>query len=698
MSNRSPVTEGILPSWRSGKRWRATPVVLLILLSLVVVSMGRPAVVAATDITGLSPSSGPAGTTVTVTGTIETNNGPYEILWDSMVIRSGSASGLGVSRSFSVPDGPGGTHGIYLRDATNSTTSVVASFTVTPSISVTPTSGAAGATVTVSGVSFATSETGIAITFDATAVQTGIAASSLGAWSGTFIVPEAASGVAHVIDAYGTTPATNVPDVNFTVTPVITISPDTGAGGTQITVTGKGFANTEATISVYYDGVVVASGVTATATGGWTANFPAPDGAGGIHYVDAGGATTLVDSVANVPFTVAPKIAIAPTSGLAGTVVTVTGSGFAASETGIIITLDSQPMGPPVNADVNGKWAGAFTAPAGAGGSHNVGAYGNATTAPAVTLVPFSIAAKITVNPVSGTVGSKATVTGASFGASESSISISWDGTPLVTGLNADAQGNWSGSITVPPSAAGNHQVLASGSFTLPAGVAPMSFSVLPDVAVAPATGFVGTSVSLTGTGFAASKALTVTYEGADIITAPNPASTSAQGGFTVTFVAPRSKGGAHRIRVTDGTNTRDVDWSMDSTPPPLPALSTPLDGERISMFGNVPVTFQWTSVTDPSGVFYAMQVSVTNDFATNVLQKEGLTNAAYTTTEAETLPLGTYYWRVKAIDGAYNESAWATPLVLRVGWIPLWAFIVIVVLAVLLIAGGVLFWLRSRY
>jgi hypothetical protein len=47
-------------------------------------------------------------------------------------------------------------------------------------------------------------------------------------------------------------------------------------------------------------------------------------------------------------------------------------------------------------------------------------------------------------------------------------------------------------------------------------------------------------------------------------------------------------------------------------------------------------------------------------------LEKEGLTGSEYTLTEEEELkPAGqdvSYYWRVQAVDGAFNESGWTAP------------------------------------
>jgi hypothetical protein len=46
-------------------------------------------------------------------------------------------------------------------------------------------------------------------------------------------------------------------------------------------------------------------------------------------------------------------------------------------------------------------------------------------------------------------------------------------------------------------------------------------------------------------------------------------------------------------------------------------------------------------------------------DFPSPIISKEGLTGSTYTLAEGEVLSKGTYYWRVKAVDGAGNTAGW---------------------------------------
>jgi hypothetical protein len=202
--------------------------------------------------------------------------------------------------------------------------------------------------------------------------------------------------------------------------------------------------------------------------------------------------------------------------------------------------------------------------------------------------------------------------------------------------------------------------------------------------------------IALTGSGFAPGKTITITYDNNPAATTPTVVTSNAQGGFSATVTIPRSRSGPHKIKVSDGAAAREGDWMLENTTPSLPSLTNPAREQRLSLFGNVPVTFQWSAVSDPSGVYYSVQVSQTPDFAKPLLSRDNLTQPAYTTSAAETLPPGTYYWRAKAIDGAYNESAWTTASSFTVGLMPLWVFIASIV-GIIVVAVVVVILVRRR-
>ena len=98
-------------------------------------------------------------------------------------------------------------------------------------------------------------------------------------------------------------------------------------------------------------------------------------------------------------------------------------------------------------------------------------------------------------------------------------------------------------------------------------------------------------------------------------------------------------------------------------------------------MFGAQLITFTWTDVFDPSGVTYIMEIDDNLSFfpLEPGMRKTGLTKPTCTMRLAP----GTYYWRVKSIDGAGNESDWAlSPYRFQVGFFSTWYLVI----------GGIIF------
>jgi hypothetical protein len=89
----------------------------------------------------------------------------------------------------------------------------------------------------------------------------------------------------------------------------------------------------------------------------------------------------------------------------------------------------------------------------------------------------------------------------------------------------------------------------------------------------------------------------------------------------------------------------------------------------------------------------YHLQVASDRNFASMVLEKKGLTESEYTLTGEEKLAAVKkevpYYWRVKAIDDAANESEWSAPWSFYVGFafaMPGWAIYILVGLSIVVI------------
>jgi len=98
--------------------------------------------------------------------------------------------------------------------------------------------------------------------------------------------------------------------------------------------------------------------------------------------------------------------------------------------------------------------------------------------------------------------------------------------------------------------------------------------------------------------------------------------------------------------------------FTLDTKDPYLPNLLSPSNGAAIN---NTSPTLDWSDVSDPSSVTYNLELDEDANFGSLVLLKTKLTTSQYTISSQEALKDGTYYWRVKAVDGMGNQGNWAS-------------------------------------
>ncbi len=437
----------------------------------------------------------------------------------------------------------------------------------------------------------------------------------------------------------------------------ITLNTVTGTVGAEVVIGGQGFGNQE-NITVRYNGnpVNIASGATKTDSVGTFADtkIVVPASPAGQNTITVAGASSgaLVDAT----FTVQPKITLSQQSGATGSTVTVSGTGFGASLTASV-TFDNTEVASK-NTDSAGAFQVNFTVPSKPAASYDVAAKdGNGNTA---TSVKFTIApSTVSVSPATGFPGMDITVSGRGFQINKE-VAIAFGNTIITTPNNkptADSTGNFSIILKVP--------VVTTGTYKIKAGdgtnTAETDFSVTTGAAINPVTstdspGHVGMQVTINGEGFIAGRKATVSYDGQEMATP----TVKDDGTFTATLTVPAGKSGEHTITVTDGNNPQTLKFIMEANTPPVPApLKPEMDIKAESL-----TFFDWQDVTDPSGVTYTLRVAAKADFSTIVFEKKGLTTSEYTLTRAERLPPvnrdSPYYWHVKAVDGAGNESQWS--------------------------------------
>ncbi len=442
----------------------------------------------------------------------------------------------------------------------------------------------------------------------------------------------------------------------FTVVNVsaISLSQKNGAVGSRVTIAGNGFGSRES-ITIKYDGnkVFIESGDNITATDGrFQSTLIIPRSIVGKHTITAFGDSSGFS--AKDEFTVNPAMTVRPTSGKAGDTITVTGTGFSPS-VGVSVTFDNVEVTTTETTNANGSFELTFGAlPRGAGSFYIEATDDNGNSERSqFTLAP----AALNLSSSIGYVGSQVTISGTGFKAN-SSLTIIFDN-DLVKSISTDSYGRFNTSFNVPFRNTGIYKVKVTDSVN----VVETNFSVGTSASINPVTsaaapGYVGTGVTISGVGFTVGGIVTITYDGNGVaLTTVN-----TSGLFSTMFKIPPSSHGAHKIKATDGANNQEFTFIMESIPPPTPAPLKPEMGAKT----NPGVFFDWEDVTDPSGVTYTIQIATEKNFSTGsiVLEKTGITKSEYTLTGGERLKSVSeetpYYWHVKAVDDAYNESLWS--------------------------------------
>lgn len=272
------------------------------------------------------------------------------------------------------------------------------------------------------------------------------------------------SGSATVTATVGTASGSSSVTVVSPSTPVAPtisgVSPTSGTAGTQVFVNGSGFGATQGSGYVWLGSTL--GSVVSWSDSGVVANV-ATGSTSGIVQVQQNGVSSN-----SVAFTVStPSItSVTPTSGVAGTSVTVNGSGFGTAQGSGQIELGSLTGSATSWSDT--QVVASVVAGAASGNAQVLqnGVWSNA--------VPFTISApQITgISPTSGSVGTAVTISGSGFGATQGSgvvwigsangVVVSWSDGQVVANVASGAlsgivrvqqNGNWSNSIsfTVSP-------------------------------------------------------------------------------------------------------------------------------------------------------------------------------------------------------------------------------------------------------
>lgn len=442
-------------------------------------------------ITNVSEITGPVGSLVSITGTsFGASQGSSSVTFNGVA----ATPTLWNSTNITVPVPNGATTGPLIVTVAGYASNAEA-FTVVPPPAITGLSSnpvAAGQMIIVTGTNFGAKPGSlqfypadpIPTSWTPTAISATVPA---GTTSGSLYVGEQ-GGVFSKPFAYSV----------YTTPSITSLSVASGAVGTPVTITGTNFGSTQGTSAVLFDGTVAAPTSWSATTIAVT--VPANAGTGPVVVVVDG----LPSNGITFTDTSAPIItSISPTSGKAGTQVTINGSLFGTPQGTSTVAFNGQVATPT-------SWAtGKIVVPA----PSSVTTGNVVVTVNGIPSNGIQFVAAPTISSLSlttGGVGTAVTISGTNFGSSQGTSTVKF-GTKVATPLSWNTT-----SIVVPvPAGATTANVVVSVGGTASNGISFTVTSAPGISSITPASGAVGTSVTITGSGFGSPKgASSVTFNG----------------------------------------------------------------------------------------------------------------------------------------------------------------------------------------
>ncbi len=494
------------------------------------------------------------GTLLTASGTGYGASAPFTVAWDAKSDVCSGTTGANGSFvcTFAVPPATYGPHTLNA-----STAGVYATFSISifSALTSTPSSGTVGSGVEVIGTGYASVQAYSIVWGSITTICSGLT-NATGNLACSFAVPQAPAG-SHPINA---SVGSLKNETLFAVVPAVSASPTSGSVGSLAVLTGTGF-DANAPYTLLWNGTTTLSCSDLTdADGGISCAFTVPVAPGGVTPIVVNEASFLLTT----NFTVTPTVGISPHVGTVGSRAEITGQGLFATETFSLFWNDSMALCSG-SASAAGQYDCNFTIPAAPGGTHLLTwEQGSSSFTLEFTIVPaFSISLS------SGPVGTAVSASGNGFDAT-ASFALAWNASTALCSGTTSASGELSCSFVTPYAPGGVHSInVTEGSYSLSA-----SFKITPSLEISPTTAAVGSTVTVSGEGFAANSPYAVSWTATGLLCS---GTTNTNGGFACSFVVPSVIAGNYTISGTQGTSSPSGTlFVTGSTPPPSKVSSTP--------------------------------------------------------------------------------------------------------------------------
>jgi len=553
------------------------------------------------------------GTTWTQIGSTQTINMSQNV-YVGLAVESGSSSSLAT--------------------ATFDNVSVVSSLQRPTVGSLQPSSGSEGDSVIISGSNFGSAQGNSSVSFG------GVQATTVGSWSDTQITAVVPTGAAAGPVSVLVNGLQSNQNVIFTINITISgISPSSGPVLSSYQISGRGFGATQGQNTVTFNGLP--SPIANWSSTLITALVPTGATTGSVVLTIGGIPITGPSfTVTTAPSPIIPSITnVSPTSGSAGTPVTIQGSGFGNQTTGSIMI--GSTLG--TVADWSDTLIHANVSTGSTSGSVQVQQSGYSSNS-----VPFTVSTVTitSVSPNNGVAGTPVTITGSGFGATQGS-GIAW------LGNTAAVVTSWSEGIILANvgagSASGTAQVLQNGTWS---NSVPFTINTPHIASISTASGSAGTPITITGNGFGSSQGNGIVWIGNMAGVVSGWSDTSIVASVSANALSGVVKVQQNGIWSNTVTFTVPVTFGQGGTQVTLvPNVISMVVGDSrtiqaVDLNGSAVTGLTWTSSDTTVATLSTDDPPIITAVATgNVTITAGSASADVTVYAGPTLPVGTVIW-----------------------------------------------------
>ena len=452
----------------------------ILVLSILAFSLAAPfmGVSAALSVPELSSNTGNVGDTIDVSGDPDdvTSGATINVYWDNVLgtssILLNTTTGMSNGNytvKIDIPATESGTHYVWVEDASTTLSKKSLGFVVSPELDVDPDEGLAGDELTLEGTGFAGGEQYNVTFFNSSDASQVVdidddeETDDYGSFTVTFDVP---SGWVYGDYMINVTDGTNTNiSTAFTIGPAITLDVDEGPEGTVVTITGRGFNESDTleagdiTWDLDYNITIVDDEIDIDDDGEFSGAVIVPSDGVGDHNITVNDGVWTDD--ADFEIDGASSVSVDPTYGSVGSTITVEGANFtqlAGQDVELYLNRtsngDTTSVG-EVETEADGTFTGTFRVPALSSAVYELIA-NSSEGVDATDDFKIGIIAVMLADD-SGVSGDEVFVTGTGFETGEFNCTIGDE--LVISGGTVDAEETLSDTFFVPTMAAGTYSI-----------------------------------------------------------------------------------------------------------------------------------------------------------------------------------------------------------------------------------------------